>query len=110
MPWLWRLRLSRWEYRQSSRPRRSAQRWACIGSAHVVAPHRPTDVVEIDGVQNRRRGASARKADHLRTNEDVGEAELFQPVRRFERFRQSGLALYLMAGSVDTTTAGSLVG
>ena len=44
------------------------------------------------------RGPSARKADHLRTNEDVGEAELFQPVRRFERLRQSAPALDLMAG------------
>ena len=35
MPWLWRLRLSRWDYRQSSRPRRSAQSWDCIGSADV---------------------------------------------------------------------------
>ena len=50
------------------------------------------------------KGPSARKADHLRTNEDVGEAELFQPVRRFERLRQSAPALDLMAGSVDTTT------
>ena len=33
MPWLWRLRLSRWEYRQSSRRRRSAPSWDCIGSA-----------------------------------------------------------------------------
>ena len=84
MPWLWRLQLSRWEYRQSSRPRRSAQSWVCIGSAHVVAPNRPKTLMSLTSMEYRTEAGDLQheKADHLRTNEDVGEAELFQPVRR----------------------------
>src|SRR5207344_2310116 len=71
------------------------------GLPRQTLSHKKADVVDFNGIRNRHHAGDCQRERLIICTpiEDVGEAELFQQARRFERLRQSGPqpALDLMA-------------